>query len=499
MKSWAMTAPYDLPQIKAWMQSENILTIDDFIKKLPADLLSEYTLMHTSQSLHEASFQNPRAILFGDKAQWIVSFNGNTSQNAGRMIEMMIYDAKTKKYAFHEIEFSETDVKVKENPSKCLSCHGKEPRPIWDHYNRWPGAYGDNDDRFNEAEFAELQTFIASASGHPRYQHLKNLAAGYKPTFPGVRQGMTERSLKDHNRAFTLKLYHQHISDLADSMRADPKFAVVKPLALYFLTKCYVDPSVRMYGDGSILSDEGPVNNIMTLLSKGQTAKLNSPFLPEFSLDYIFSRLGFNTNDWYFNTRTLVTYNVLRDGSDRAHETWTNHLLIGDVDYSSQYKKSAVDFQSITLTFAEVIDKTKTCAQLEHDAQAAVTLMASSPHEVPVPNPAGGMQESRVCRGFMNRDCQTVYKTLPPMCLKCHTQESQDYSRIYIPFQNFPSLAQIGNTAILTRMKNYISSVNGMSPRMPMRSTGDDAVYTTFKSRDLPKLKKYLDDLLKTK
>src|SRR5690606_3549658 len=177
-----------LGDLEALIKKEDIQTMDDFLQKLPDVFHKNYSLVHSSGSLHGSSFERPRVLMFNQDASTVITFNGDESQDAGSMIELMTYNKESRTYAFHEIEFSD-EVKIHKNPAKCLTCHGTTPRPIWDHYNTWEGAYGRDDDRLTLEEKRYLDQFIAGAPTHPRYRVLQNLEEVYKPSHSTIRNG----------------------------------------------------------------------------------------------------------------------------------------------------------------------------------------------------------------------------------------------------------------------------------------------------------------------
>lgn len=479
---------HSVDSIRDMIRERNIRTMDEFISELPKDILTHYTLMHESKSLHGASFAEPRALLFGQTGQWIVSFNGSSGQAAGNMVEMMIYNPKDKTYAFHELDFSGPAPVLKENPTKCLACHGSNPRPIWDHYNAWPGAYGDVDDRYTEMEYKYLQEFVSKASSHPRYKHLKNLASGYKLSFPGIRNGMTERTMVNRNRDFNLVLYKQKMKDVVAEIGTHEKFNQLKPLLLYFLSKCYKDPKVNYQGDGPDFSSPDPIiGPMLKKLTLGNHPDLSSPFRPDQFLDYVFSRLGVDTQSWYLNSRDIPTYKNLRDGSDRQHESWTSYMLDYAPEARDHFKTENVSFQVITLPLANLKDR-KSCDEwLPQTAEAIKLLGTPLP---PVNTPDMSMQGERVCRGTP-RKCEVIYRTLPQICLKCHTQV-QGQSKIYLSFHDFPEMISRGDSQMPEKMLTYIKNRT-----MPMRTSGDTEQFKKYLDNDYPKLKQYIENLLK--
>jgi len=205
------------------------------VSKNYPEYLEFHTLMYDSFSLHQSSFLEPRVIVYGPKAEFILTFNGGTHMRGGNALEVMQYEASTGAFQFREISFktplknetatflTEADIEfensnmkyTKANPNKCATCHGQSARPIWETYFLWPGAYGGNDDTltslFNKQEvkyngnyssmlregskpgdslgrliqlkpgvqdneLIGIRKFIAGKSQHPRYKYLPNRA-----------------------------------------------------------------------------------------------------------------------------------------------------------------------------------------------------------------------------------------------------------------------------------------------------------------------------------
>ena len=68
---------------------------------------------------------------------------------------MVQFNQKKRAFEFFEANFSKRPSQVvsKINPSRCLACHRNDPRPNWDHYFFWPGAYGGDDDLIQRAVY----------------------------------------------------------------------------------------------------------------------------------------------------------------------------------------------------------------------------------------------------------------------------------------------------------------------------------------------------------
>jgi hypothetical protein len=473
--------------IRNSIRDNNVRTMDEFISKLPADLLKNFTLMHDSKSLHGSSYEEPRALLFGKTGQWVVSFNGSASQAAGNMVEMMIYDPFTKTYAFHELDFSKETPVLHESPSKCLACHGSIPRPIWDHYNNWPGAYGAVDDRYTEKEYEYLTAFIKKAPTHPRYKHLKNLKEGYTLSRPGIRDGLTERSLVNRNRDMNIVLNQQRMHDVATELMNHNDFQKIKPLLFYFLSKCYMPMNSTYQGDGQI-AHSTVVDEVVKSIAAGRDINHPYPFQPEQFLDYVFSRLEVDTSLWYINSRDLETYKIFRDGSERLHESFINEFLPAAPEYADYYSIRETDYQIKKIRQAFAKNKSQACADLKTEAMEAVKVLRKPLPDVNTPDMT--MNGERVCSGSPIK-CRIIYRNLPSICLKCHTQQPGG-GKIYIPFHEFPERVEAGNKFLTEKMYHYITT-----GRMPMRTGGDAAAFKKYSDNDYPKLKKYLEELLK--
>lgn len=158
-------------------------TIADFLKNLKETYpkyFENYALMYKSRSPQGASFQNPRAIVYGASARLLMAFNGHKEQTGGATVEIIEY-SRTKGFLFREIGFvnegykgeeigrdefnlslSNKDIMVtKANPTKCVMCHDiKNPRPIWESYFFWPGAYGSEDDNVFRAKNSLAREFF---------------------------------------------------------------------------------------------------------------------------------------------------------------------------------------------------------------------------------------------------------------------------------------------------------------------------------------------------
>jgi hypothetical protein len=171
--------------LRQLLDSGRISTIEELIAAMPQDLRTHYALVFSSRSLQDASFANPRVILFGTTAQLIVTFNGDASAHGYAAVETMEFDTHTNRFMFREITFSPGEgegpagATISEpNPARCVACHDRPARPIWDAPPSWPGVYGERYRAgLSPAEMTGMREFLSTRPTHPRYRHLLGAAA----------------------------------------------------------------------------------------------------------------------------------------------------------------------------------------------------------------------------------------------------------------------------------------------------------------------------------
>ncbi len=119
-------------------------TIESFLQHLDMNDFQSPVFIYRSLSLQESSFAQPRVILSSLSGELVLAFNGDESQTGGTSIEAMQFQGKTQSFEFQELNFFDGSFRVSgKNPMVCLGCHGgTDPRPNWEPYNKWPGAYG---------------------------------------------------------------------------------------------------------------------------------------------------------------------------------------------------------------------------------------------------------------------------------------------------------------------------------------------------------------------
>jgi hypothetical protein len=187
----ANAKPFGMKELLSLMTWKEVRTIDQLLTYLPDDLKMNYTVQWHSHGLQEANEKYPRIIMFSSNGQIYISFNGHPQQKKYNKLEIMEFHYPSGKYVLFEIDFpiiSRRGEKytyrkhLKTNPSKCLECHGKIPRPIFGDYGpsapgvqEWPGFHN----VYNGNDHYKIVDFNLKRKKLPRYRHLKEMSREY--------------------------------------------------------------------------------------------------------------------------------------------------------------------------------------------------------------------------------------------------------------------------------------------------------------------------------
>src|SRR5271165_2250840 len=102
----ASAGEFTFDSLSQVMAARHVGSVEELLAVLPEDLRTHYSLVFSSRSLQDASFEHPRAVLFGSNAQLILTFNGDASQHGFEAVETMEFDAHANRFIFREITFS---------------------------------------------------------------------------------------------------------------------------------------------------------------------------------------------------------------------------------------------------------------------------------------------------------------------------------------------------------------------------------------------------------
>jgi hypothetical protein len=225
-----------LGRIKA-SRASTVAEALEALHKTHSAYMTVHTLVYDSLSLQEASFLEPRAVVFGPEADFIFTFNGGTHQRGGYGIETMQFNPVTAEFEFREIEFKkelapdeqeellhedvdfeDARIKVsKKNPTRCTQCHGTPPQPNWDTYYFWPGVYGSNDDLltslFDRSEVASNPNYegfgLDKIFGHSQGRTLKLAEGAVDREVEGFKKHIAARSQHPRFRWLPLRAIDQ--------------------------------------------------------------------------------------------------------------------------------------------------------------------------------------------------------------------------------------------------------------------------------------------------
>jgi len=180
--------PFSYGSLTRIIREHKVRSIDELIPLLPEYYRKNYTFVYRSRGLQAslASPEWPRTILYGEDAKLILAFHKNPAtppvSSADDLLEIIEFNDAKAAFQFRVLHFVPgKDPLAKEpeiNPAVCKNCHGQDPRPNWDSYNLWPGAYGSvsrSDCDTMQEGTRELRNYVAFLAGNrkqDRYRHL---------------------------------------------------------------------------------------------------------------------------------------------------------------------------------------------------------------------------------------------------------------------------------------------------------------------------------------
>lgn len=250
-------------QVGDWAQKNPKGQIEDFldwVNLTDPSQLEWFTLMRDSQSAQGASPDAPRAIVFGPESKFIFTFNGHPEQVGNDEVEMIFFrETPSPRWEMRKLSFHTAQGKVvfsEANPAFCLSCHQNPVRPIWNPYDSWPGAYGENDDAIpdfendkyartgftsssveeRKLEFKQFSDFVKNKDQHNRYSKLKFPEGS--PVSPYSPEGRYFEYRFRPNLKLTESLVDLHSKTLLAKLKSHPQYESSKALLLALFLQC---------------------------------------------------------------------------------------------------------------------------------------------------------------------------------------------------------------------------------------------------------------------
>src|SRR3984893_13294118 len=122
----APAAEFSFDSLSQVIAAQRVGSVEELLGVLPGALRTHSSFVFSSRSLQDASFEHPRAVLFGSNAQLILTFNGDPSQHGFEAVETMQFDAHADRFIFREITFSldqtQPAARISEpNPARCVA------------------------------------------------------------------------------------------------------------------------------------------------------------------------------------------------------------------------------------------------------------------------------------------------------------------------------------------------------------------------------------------
>ena len=228
---------FGFESLQTLMRTRDVGTVEELLAALPEAQRRNYALMFDSRSLQAASLDDPRVILYGPDARFVLTFNGDAAQRGFRTIEALEFDTVTRQFHLRELEFPERPagaaaVRVSEpNPERCMRCHGNPPHPVWDSFPLWPGAYGERyGATLSPPERAGLERFLAQQPTHPRYRHLLDIAryADARTFRPGAGAQYAAVRREPPNAELSADLGNLQFEAIAARLMHQPAFAAYR-------------------------------------------------------------------------------------------------------------------------------------------------------------------------------------------------------------------------------------------------------------------------------
>lgn len=226
-------------QVINWVEEEkSSSSVESLLAKLPPLYRSYFVLQYHSHSNHQASPLNPRVIFFGPDAKLLFAFSGLPTDPHYNTIEMIEYEKEEASFRFYSIHFEEGQrPQIEIQPKQCQNCHGPDPKPNWEPYSLWPGAYGSLHDRILKGtkELEGFRSFLASYQKSDRYRFLEGPFHAESKDILGNTEYYLSNRMMGPGSAFSVLLSALNQERIAKKIATSPdhdlyRFAVVAAL-----------------------------------------------------------------------------------------------------------------------------------------------------------------------------------------------------------------------------------------------------------------------------
>lgn len=155
-----------------FVSEHGIDNVEGLLDAMPPSMTRNYTLMEESGTGRPASVDQPRIILFGSDARFLVAL-GSHEDDPQREVADLAELEETGHWKLRSLDFRESPPKLSKDDAACAACHGQPARPLWGSYLQWPGAYGDGPDRLDGAQARALTRLAETREPRDRFAALE--------------------------------------------------------------------------------------------------------------------------------------------------------------------------------------------------------------------------------------------------------------------------------------------------------------------------------------
>jgi hypothetical protein len=251
--------PFGYAQLHNLITDNNVTTIEQLLPLLPLDYRSGYTFIYASRGQHAANVfpDQPRVLLYGSDARFMMVFAKNPNSapvvSDADSLQTIEWNPVTLAFVLRQIDFSPgkkpLDPEPADNPATCLTCHGNDPRPIFDVYNFWPGFYGSVGRELcdtMQTGTPELTGYTAFQSQHrhaDRYQFLPAEKPITKdtgcPSDPSDEVTVSNAASTSPNEDLTDMIFALNEQRIRRTFEAVPVFTAYEPLLTAIGGQCF--------------------------------------------------------------------------------------------------------------------------------------------------------------------------------------------------------------------------------------------------------------------
>lgn len=224
--------------LESFIQANAIRDVDTFLACLPRSYRRHFTLVYESRSPEQVAvdYRFPRILLFGEDARLIIAATGDPDRPFFDELQVLEFEEEAARFVLRRVVFAaERPPEIAVNPPACLECHGRDPRPLWDNYDFWPGVYGSDNDELKRGSI-ERQRFLDFKRHHAdRYRALLFGRSALSP-FHGDEEETTVAN--SPNFRLGKLLWRYNARRVMRQLRAAPRFEEVRERLASALLGC---------------------------------------------------------------------------------------------------------------------------------------------------------------------------------------------------------------------------------------------------------------------